>query len=225
MPDHPDPHTPDGRRSAEFGPRGYLPPRAARRARKIILREQMGLGWPVAALGASLLVLLAGLAFLLLRTGPPASPFAAVGELSAVEPGGVGAVELGGEELLVVRSGGGVRVYLAPREAVDYCPASGRLEGADGTVWNLNGRRVGGPGDSLAPVPAEVHSGVLYADPTSAGPPPPPAGTDADRECAPSSQRERAPTVNAPEPARAILIIPVVAIAQRWPWNADAALT
>ncbi|CAN5242825.1 hypothetical protein BH20ACT8_BH20ACT8_05100 [soil metagenome] len=184
MPDHPDPHTPDGRRSPEFGPGGYLPQRAARRARKIILREQMGLGWPAAAVGASLLVLLAGLAFLLLRTGPPGSPFAAAGELAAVEAGGVGVVELGDTELLVVRSGGGVRVYLAPAEAVDYCQASGRLEGADGTVWNLAGRRVGGSGDSLAPVPGQVHRGVLYADPTGAGTPPPPAGAEAEPECA-----------------------------------------
>ncbi|HUG87123.1 MAG TPA: hypothetical protein VMM13_21320, partial [Euzebya sp.] len=41
----------------EFGPGGYLPARAAQRARKIVLREQMGLHWAVAAVVAGLLIL------------------------------------------------------------------------------------------------------------------------------------------------------------------------
>src|SRR5690606_17036265 len=55
----------------DFGPSGYLPPRAARRARKIMLREPLGLQWAVAAVVAGLLVLLAGAGYLLWQSRPP----------------------------------------------------------------------------------------------------------------------------------------------------------
>ncbi|HWB72263.1 MAG TPA: hypothetical protein VG452_08590 [Egibacteraceae bacterium] len=76
--------TPDAQ---DAGPPGYLPQRAARRARKIVLRAPLGVGWILAALAAALVVAAAGLAFLLARTGPPGPPFVAVAELDDLEHG------------------------------------------------------------------------------------------------------------------------------------------
>jgi hypothetical protein len=172
----------------EFGPRGYLPERAAKRARKIVLREQMGLQWPIAAVVAALLVLVAGGVFLAVGTGPPDPPYQPVVEVEQVDPRGAEVLPAGrtsdealtapAQDLVVVRAGGGVRVYLAPTEEVAHCPASGRIESPDGAVWNTNGRLVGGDGESLRPVPAQAYDGVLYVDEGAAGPPPPaePAG-------------------------------------------------
>ncbi len=76
------------------------------------------------------------------------------------------------QDLVVVRAGGGVRVFLAPidADALGWCAQSGRLESADGRVWNANGRLVGGDGASLRAVPAQAFDGVLYVDPAGAGP-------------------------------------------------------
>lgn len=152
------------------GPRGYLPPRAARRARKIVLREPMGLGWPIAAVVAMVVVLAVGVTFLITRTGPPGPPAVAAGPLDAVPQGAAGVVEPPGDSvrLLVVRAGGRLRVFQAQGEAVRYCDESRRLEG-DGRVWTLDGALVGGQGASLTPLPAQVHAGTLYVDPTRPG--------------------------------------------------------
>lgn len=178
--------------SPDFGPGGYLPERAAKRARKIVLREQMGLQWPIAAVLAALLVLLAGGVFLAVGTGPPGPPSKALLEIDEVDPRGAEILPAGEprpgfaaarDDLAVVRAGGGVRVFSLPGDEVVWCPASGRLEAADGTVWNANGRRVGGAGRSLAPVAAEVHDGVLYADETSQGAPLPPEARQETPQC------------------------------------------
>src|SRR5690625_4651989 len=154
----------------DYGPAGYLPPRAARRARKIILRARMGLGWPAPAIGAAVLVAVTGVAFFILRAGPPDAPFQEVTAIEAVDPRGAAVAG----DLLVVRAGGGVQVFTAPDVPVEYCAASGALEAEDGTVWNLSGRRISSTqGGSLAPVASQVHDGVLYADPTTTGSPPP----------------------------------------------------
>lgn len=171
----------------EYGPGGYLPPRAAHRARKIILRERMGLGWPVAAIVAAVLVALAGVVYLRTATGPPGPPHVAVGALEAIDPRGAAVLDVPGAEAeaLVVRSGGVLRTFAAPATPVHYCAPAQRLEGADGTVWTVDGRRAGGPGASLQPMAAEVHDGVIYADPSALGDRPPPVGEDAAPQCAP----------------------------------------
>jgi hypothetical protein len=178
---------------AEFGPGGYLPERAAKRARKIVLREQMGLQWPVAAGVAALLVLVAGGIFLVTGIGPPGAPFAAVLEIEQVDPRGAEVLPAGevrgtdlappAADLAVVRAGGGVRVFVVPTPDVAFCEASGRLESPAGAVWNANGRLLGGPGASLTPVPAQVFDGVLYVDAASRGTPPPAEDVGATPAC------------------------------------------
>lgn len=166
----------------EFGPRGYLPERAARRARKIVLRGQMSLGWVVAALAAAVLVAAVGLVWLV-RSGPPGPPFVATADVAEVAAGGLGVADAGGTAVLIVRVTGGLRVFVAPPTPVTYCAASRRLEGADGTVWRVDGQRVGGPGASLAPVPVTVHDGTIYASPDDAAPALAPGGGDEPPVC------------------------------------------
>ncbi|HSK96198.1 MAG TPA: hypothetical protein VK891_06230 [Euzebyales bacterium] len=153
----------------DFGPSGYLPPRAAKRARKIMLREPMGLQWAIAAVVAGVLVLVAGTALLLLRTGPPGPPFVSAGPVAAVDPTGAATIAAGDTRVLVLRGAGGVSVFADPGAAVAWCAASGHLESADGAVWEPSGRLIGGAGDSLTRLPAQVHTGVLYVDPGAAG--------------------------------------------------------
>lgn len=147
------------------GPGGYLPERAAKRARKIVLRERMALSWPAAALVAALVVAATGTVFLLTRGGPPAPPFvavAAVADVPALEPVRV-AVE--DRAVLLLRAGGTLRAYLVDDAAVAYCPDSDRLEAPDGRVWSLQGRLLGGEGGSLTVLPTAVHDGTVHVDP------------------------------------------------------------
>jgi hypothetical protein len=174
----------------EYGPGGYLPPKAAKRARKIVLREQMGWGWPLAAVAASLLVAVAGGIYLLTANRPPQAPYAAVGALADVPPDGAGVLEQGDLTALVVRAGGAVRVFRSPSVPVRWCATSGRLEG-DGGVWTREGSRTYGDGPSLTPLRFVVFDGTVYVDPTDALPPPAnrpdgagPSCTDATEEVA-----------------------------------------
>ncbi len=157
----------------DYGPGGYLPDRAARRARKIVLREQMGIGWPSAAVLAALVVAIAGVAGVLRLFEPPAVPFSPIAEITDVAPNGAQVVSAGRQQLLVVRGGGPVRVFDVPEGGISWCRASGRLQGPDGRVWSRDGRLVGGQGRSLRPRPSVVHEGTLYVN-TSSGLPRPP---------------------------------------------------
>lgn len=149
----------------EYGPRGYLPPRAAKRARKIILREPMGLQWAVAAVVAGVLVLLAGVLLLLSRSGPPGAPFEAVGALSDIDARGAGELSLDdGRDVLVLRAAGDVRVFAAPAADATWCATRKRVMVDGERVWLPDGRLIAGTGDSLARLPARVHDGVLYVD-------------------------------------------------------------
>ena len=154
----------------DYGPRGYLPPRAAKRARKIILREPMGLQWAIAAVVAGVLVLVAGGVLLLSRSGPPGPPFVPVGELTQIDPRGAGELPLDdGRSVLVLRGAGAVTVFDAPASPATWCAPRSRLLSPSGAVWLPNGRLVGGTGGSLTRLPAQVHDGVLYVDTTSQG--------------------------------------------------------
>jgi hypothetical protein len=168
----------------EFGPGGYLPQRAADRARKIVLRERMALSWPVAAVVLGLVVLAAGAA-LLLRGGPPGEPFIPVVEFAELSHGEATVVAAAGHEVLVVRAPGALRAFAAPDQAVRWCAETDRLEGAEGALWRLDGRRVGGEAPSLAPLPVEVHDGVIHAAPTTPRTPPPPADGGEQPRCPP----------------------------------------
>ena len=148
-----------------FGPSGYLPDRAARRARKIVLRAPLGLHWVVAALVAGLIVLIAGLLLLGGRADAPGSPWIAIGAVEAL-PSSAPDPASG---LLVVHVAGRVRAFEAPA-GVAYCASSNRLEHPDGRVWALTGRGLAGT-PSLAPVPTLTVAGTAYLDPTSVGVP------------------------------------------------------
>ena len=152
-----------------FGPRGYLPERAAKRARKIVLREQMGVGWPLAAVAAAVLVAVVGVTYLA-RSGPPEEPFRTAGPLARVAAGSAGVVAVDGAgDVLVVRAGGRVRTFAPPDARVRWCEDSSRLEAADGRVWTLDGILVGGDGAGLRAVPSTVYGDTVYADLTSPG--------------------------------------------------------
>jgi hypothetical protein len=176
------PDGPAGPRSApssgpSFGPSGYLPDRAARRARKIVLRAPLGLQWVVAALVAGLVVLVAGLLLLGPGSEAPGPPWIALGAVEALpesstEPG---------SGVLVVHVAGRVRAFAAP-EGVAYCGASNRLEHPDGRVWALTGRGLAGTA-SLAPVPTLTVSGTAYLDPSTLGTPLDPVDDPATPAC------------------------------------------
>lgn len=166
----------------EFGPSGYLPQRAANRARKIVLRERMALSWPVAALAAGLVVLGAGAVFLL-SGGAPDEPFTPVIPFHDLPQGATAVAEADGVDVLAVRAPGAVRAFLAPDQPVTWCADTNHLEGARGAVWQLDGRRVGGTAASLRPLPVELHDGTLYAAPTRAREPEPPADRGEEPGC------------------------------------------
>ncbi len=163
----------------DFGPRGYLPQRAATRARKIVLREQMGRGWLLAALGATALVAGAGLVFLLVAGRAPGEPFSPAGPVDRVAQGDAGMVGTA----LVIRGAGSVRAFVPPRAAVAWCARSDRLEAADGRVWTADGRLVGGSGQSLTPLRSTVFAGTLYIDPDRPLPTPAPDDRGAIPAC------------------------------------------
>jgi hypothetical protein len=148
-----------------FGPGGYLPDRAARRARKIVLRAPLGLQWVVAALVAGVVLLIAGLLALDRAGSPPGPPWQSLGTVeelpeSAFDPA---------TGVLVVNIGGRVRAFEAP-SGVMYCGPSNRLEHPDGRVWALTGRGHAGIA-SLRPVATLTVSGVAYLDRAAVGSP------------------------------------------------------
>lgn len=153
---------------SEYGPGGYLPDRAARRARKIVLREPLGKGWIVASIVAAVALAGLGIAYLLTQAGPPGDPYREAGPIDAVDASGAGTMPLDGQEVLVVRGAGGVQVFEAPGAEVIWCRQSRRIEADDGRVWAHDGQLRGGDGESLRPLRAEVHDGVLYVDPSAA---------------------------------------------------------
>jgi len=184
MDDHPErddtpPEAPD------FGPGGYLPDRASRRARKIILRAPMGIQWVIGSLALGVIVVVAG--WLALRDPAPAAPFVEVpielaatdGGIAVWEPPGTGA------EALVATVDNRTRVFARPGGDLPVvCSESGLLEAADGRAWRVTGRGVGGT-PSLPPHPTVVHDGVLWVDPTTTLEPLPPDPDPAETACLP----------------------------------------
>ncbi|MDP8927522.1 MAG: hypothetical protein M3O70_02830 [Actinomycetota bacterium] len=174
----------------EYGPSGYLPEKATRRARKIVLRAPLGLQWLVAAVGVGVVLVAVALILLLVRPGSrPGPPFEAVGPLESVEAARLD-VQRG---VLYVGAAGRVRSFVVPVGDVPfYCAASGRLESRLGRVWSLTGRALDG-GPSLEQHPTLVGAdGVVYVDFTRTLPGPPPQETQATSACfPPGAQRSR----------------------------------
>ncbi|HEX2029465.1 MAG TPA: hypothetical protein VHF25_15865 [Nitriliruptorales bacterium] len=153
----------------EYGPSGYLPERAAKRARKIVLRAPLGLQWVVASAAVGIVLLVVMVALVVRATAPPGPPWVGVGPAGAV--GDATYDEARG--VLLVGAAGRLRAFVVPDgEPPRYCPASGHLESSDGHVWTVTGRALAG-GTSLDRRPTMVHRGTLYLDPTRrlAGPP------------------------------------------------------
>ncbi|MGH8897771.1 MAG: hypothetical protein ACRDZ4_12305 [Egibacteraceae bacterium] len=154
---------------AEYGPSGYLPQRAAKRARKIVLRKRMGLGWPLAALAAAAVIAVAGTVFLSTWSSPPPPPWEAAGPLSLVDR--VTVLPAGGLDhgALIVRADGDLRAFAAPAAPVAYCAASAHLESAAGAVWGLDGRLLSDHrGErSLRRIPVRAFEGTVYVNPNA----------------------------------------------------------
>ena len=162
-----------------FGPSGYLPERASKRARKIVLRAPLGIQWVIGSAVAGLVVVIAGVWFLVQSGDPPPAPWEPIAEVGELD--GSQVTTVGGNDLLVVATGGRVRAF-ADAQDVAYCAASNRLEAADGSIWSLTGRGVNST-DSLDEYPTMLHDGVAYVDPTALSDGPSPSDTEVEPGC------------------------------------------
>ena len=171
MPHSGRPAPPGGAERAER--LAWLPPRAAK-ARKLILRGNLGLPWLLGALAAALVILVAGAA-LLLQGGRPGPPWALVGPLERFPGGTVRQAQVGPRVLVVDRRGSAVRGFMA---APGPCPVVAEGDGfarpCRAERWDADGRqapgaRAGQP--ALARVAVRVARGGLYVDQGHLGPP------------------------------------------------------
>lgn len=162
----------------EFGPSGYLPERASKRARKIVLRAPLGIQWVVASVLAGVAVVVAAVLFLSSSSGPPGAPFERVGTLD--ELADLATTEVAGREVAILTAGGRPRAFAVADGPDDlrYCAEVNRLVSGDGDVWLPTGRGLGGA-PSLAEHPIVAHDGVLYVDPTRTADGPPPSADPA----------------------------------------------
>jgi hypothetical protein len=163
----PDP-TSQPRRSA------YLPPRAGK-ARKLILRSQLGRGWIVAPVVFGLVILAAG-GLYLARAGRPGPPWVRVAALEALPAGAVTEVPgasrsarqaLAGQVVVVDRRGDELRAFVT---APGPCPAAAAGAGfarpCTGQRWDADGTpAAGGAAPPLRRRPAVLARGDLYVLP------------------------------------------------------------
>jgi hypothetical protein len=151
----------------------YLPPKAAR-ARKLILRSQLGRGWIVAAALFGLVILVAGVLFLT-RDGHPGPPWVRVAPLSSLPDGAVTEVAgPAGQVVVVDRRGGGLRAFLAPPGP---CPVRGAGSGFARPCAGQRWDRAGAPASNLRdgqeapaplrPVTPQFAGGDLYVNPAA----------------------------------------------------------
>jgi nitrite reductase/ring-hydroxylating ferredoxin subunit len=148
----------------------YLPPRAAR-ARKLILRSQLGRGWIMASALFGIVILAAGVLFLA-RAGRPGPPWVRVARLSALPAGAVTEVRVpAGQVVVVDRRGGELRALLAPDGAcpVEAAAGGGFARPCAGHRWDATGAPAGDRHRRAPPplrqVPASFAGGDLYIDP------------------------------------------------------------
>jgi hypothetical protein len=152
----------------------YLPPRAAR-ARKLILRSQLGRGWILASALFGLVILAAGVLFLT-RDGHPGPPWVRVAPLAALPAGAVTQAQPApdGQVVVVDRRGGDVRAFLAPAGPcpVRAAPGGGFARPCAGHRWDAAGAPAPDPGDPRAPpplrrVPVAFAADDLYVNPAA----------------------------------------------------------
>ncbi len=126
--------------------------------------------WGMALFLSTLVVLAIALAFLTAPGGPRA-PYQPVAEARDVRR----SVFDQDRNILFLSTGNVIHAFDAREFKPRFCAKSGRLESADGRVWDLTGRSLDG-GPSLREYPVIVDAGVVYLDPTRTVPAP--AGSD-----------------------------------------------
>jgi hypothetical protein len=148
----------------------YLPPRAAR-ARKLILRSQLGLPWMLTAILFGMVILAAGVLFLV-KGGRPGAPWQRVAPVTSFADAAVTERPLrAGEVLVVDRREGTVRAFVtAPGACPVQATPGGFARPCAGQAWAGDGGPVGGQGSRSEPaplraVPTTVARGDLYVNP------------------------------------------------------------
>jgi hypothetical protein len=146
----------------------YLPPRAAK-ARKLILRSQLGLPWLLAATLVAGVILLAGV-LLLARGGRPGSPWVRVNPLATFPTGAVVEVPqrgLGRQLVVVVdRRDGDLRAFVGPAAACPVAPdGRGFTRPCTRQSWDAGGIPRSPHTPPLTRVPTRLASGDLYVNP------------------------------------------------------------
>jgi hypothetical protein len=152
----------------------YLPPRAAK-ARKLILRSQLGRGWIVASAAFGVVILAAG-GLYLARAGRPGPPWVRVAALEALPAGAVTDVPgasrsarqaLAGQVVVVDRRGDEPRVFLAPAGACKVvADGAGFARPCSGQRWDAAGAPTAGEATpALRRRPAVFARGDLYLNP------------------------------------------------------------
>jgi hypothetical protein len=148
----------------------YLPPRAAK-ARKLILRTQLGLPWMLAATAVAGVILVAGV-LLLARGGRPGSPWVAVAAVTAFPAGSLTEVEApgpAGRVVIVDRRGDDLRAFVGPAAACKVAPdGSGLRRACTGQAWDADGAPRTPRTQALARVPTRFARGDLYVNPNAA---------------------------------------------------------
>src|SRR4029453_14758811 len=159
--DPPPPPRPDGdpgqvplRPGRDPGGRvAYLPPRAAR-ARKLILRSQLGRGWIVASALFGVVILAAGVLFLT-RAGHPGPPWVRVAAVSALPAGTVSEVAGPAGQGVGCARRAARRPFLGPPGPCRVVPPGGGFaRPCAGQRWDAARRpTAGGAGGPPAPPP------------------------------------------------------------------------
>jgi hypothetical protein len=156
------------------GRTAYLPPRAAK-ARKLILRSQLGRGWILASALFGVVILAAG-GLYLARAGRPGPPWVRVAALEALPAGAVTEVPaaspsapqaLAGQVVVVDRRGEEPRVFLAaPGPCKVVAAGAGFARPCNGQRWDADGAAAA---DAATPAlrrrPAAFARGDLYVLP------------------------------------------------------------
>ncbi|HEY2960554.1 MAG TPA: hypothetical protein VGM21_20485 [Actinomycetota bacterium] len=147
----------------------YLPPRAAK-ARKLILRSQLGLPWLVGATVVAGVILVAG-TLLLARGGRPGSPWVRVEPLAALPAGTateVAPAALGRRTVVVVDRRGGLRAFVAPAGGCPVIPDGGGFtRPCSRQSWDADGGARTPHTPPLTRVPTRLASGDLYVNATN----------------------------------------------------------
>jgi hypothetical protein len=144
----------------------YLPPRAAK-ARKLILRSQLGRGWIVASAVFGLVILAAG-GLYLARAGRPGPPWVRVAPLQALPAGAVTEVPgPAGQVVVVDRRGDEPHVFMAvPGPCEVVAAGAGFARPCAGQRWDAAGTPAAGQATpALRRRPATFARGDLYVNP------------------------------------------------------------